>query len=90
MGLDMPKRVSEDFVVGQTVVCRDPEGFRADVKARLLGRKGVVEAINPSKRPDEYYCQRLNVVYVRWLKRNGRGKEFCMFMRPEDIDIVEA
>ena len=82
-------RKSEDFEVGQRVKCTDPEKFLSDVRDKLTNREGVVRSINPSARPSPSYCQHLNVVFVLWQKRNGRGKEFERMMRPEDIEVIK-
>lgn len=83
------KTSSEDFHIGQKVVCRDPDVFLQPLRSYLKDRTGTVERVYPATRPDEYYCGQVNKVSVRWGKRNGRGKERVELMRPRDILPVE-
>jgi hypothetical protein len=76
---------STDFHIGQSVVCKDPDGFVSEYKRYLTGRTGSVEKIYPVEHPDPNYCGQINKVFVRWLKKSGRGKERTMVMRPTDL-----
>lgn len=84
-----PKRKAEDFTVGQMVTCTNPESFLSEKRRYLTGRTGVVENIWPST-ADPNRALRLNEVKVRWLKKNGRGNEQTMLMRPEDLTQAEG
>ena len=79
-------KTSEDFAVGQRVRCRNPEGFLQPLRAKLRNRLGVVERVTPAKAPDQRYAGLTNRVEVRWLTREGRGKEFLEWMQPRDIE----
>jgi len=78
---------SEDFKIGQTVSCAEPEGFLQPLRDYLKGRTGVVKRIFPKERPDKNYCGHVNQVEILWGKRNGRGKEKLIRMHPRDLRL---
>jgi hypothetical protein len=79
---------SEDFEVGQQVVCVDPDKFLQPRRNYLRDRVGTVIKVYPAERPGPQYCGWTNCVSVLWGKRNGRGKEQEILMRPRDITLV--
>ena len=57
--------------VGDTVRVKDPDGFNVAFGSKVRDRDGIVEAVYT---PPGYGSQVR--ARVRFLKRNGRGKEF--------------
>lgn len=60
---------------------------------KLKDREGVVTWVSKydsteDARKDESYCSQVNKVKVKFLKRNGRGKEFDAIMFPTDLVIL--
>jgi len=84
----MAIKTSDDFKVGDVVMCPCPEHFLSATAKFLTGREGVVIRSFPVKVPDPYYCGHTNKVVVKWGKRNGRGKEKEMMLSPWDVEIV--
>lgn len=84
--VEKPK--AENFTVGQRVVCADPTRFMKEKCRYLTNREGVVERVWPST-GDPKTAMRINEVSVRWGKRNGRGKEQIMRMRPDYLQPIQ-
>lgn len=80
--------LSDEFEVGQRVVCIRPEVFAGTIGKYLTDRIGIVEAVTPVVRPDIMYAKALNKVWVIWQKRGTRGKERRMQMVPRDIEVT--
>lgn len=81
---------SDDFEVGQQVLCANPEKFLQPERSYLAGRRGTVVKVFPHERPDDFYCGPIGQVKVLWGKRNGRGKEKEINMRPRDLIFIGA
>lgn len=79
---------AEDFAVGQVVVCKNPENFLSDRRKYLTGRQGTIMQVFPSTEKNIHL--RKNELWVLWHKRNGRGQEQRMFMRPSDVECVST
>jgi len=81
---DRKRKKAEDFEVGQAVICVDPNKFISARAKYLQNRTGIVKQVWPSD-GDRGAATRINEVSVLWMKRNGRGKEARMVMRPDDL-----
>ena len=80
------RKTSADFFVGQRVFCPHPEVFISPVSKYLANRQGVVIEVTPVTRPTPQYCGHINMVYVEWQKREGRGKTKREFQQPRDLE----
>lgn len=65
--------------LGDTVRVRDPKGFIASFGKRIADRDAEVVALGEGWRS--------GCVKVRFLKRNGRGREFEEWMRTASLEI---
>lgn len=63
--------MSNEFKPGDIVRVIDPDQFLQPLCAKLTNREGVVEWVGP-----DAHGQFEGQMWVRFLKRNGRGKEF--------------
>jgi hypothetical protein len=70
--------------VGDTVRVLDPDGFIAAFASKVRDRDGVVESVFTRQGGSSLS------VRVRFLKRNGRGKEFTHILRPMDLVVTQA
>ena len=69
------------FNVGDCVRVKDPHGYIADLRQKFIDRLGVIEKLDSGLAGDFM----LDRVLVRFLKRNGRGKEFTRWMQHRDL-----
>jgi hypothetical protein len=68
---------------GMTVRVKDPNSFISEVAKKIADRDGVVLWVGPT--PQNMHK---GSAKVRFLKRNGRGKEFERIMGIRDLGIV--
>lgn len=71
------------FKPGDLVFVTDPESFIGAKK--LANRQAVVEWVGP-----DHIGQFKGRMKVRFLKRNGRGKEFDLVMQMRDFALCES
>lgn len=89
------KLKSSDFKVGSRVRVPD-EIAQTYIKSfgdKIKEREGVVMWVSKydsteEARKDKFYSSHVNKVQVKFLKRNGRGKEFTEMMFPNDLVIL--
>jgi hypothetical protein len=61
----------DEIKVGDTVRVKDTGKFIAAFERKVMERDGIVEWVGPDQ-----HGQFKGMAWVRFLKRNGRGKEF--------------
>lgn len=76
--------MSEAFKVGDIVRVMRPDQYNVTFARKVRDRDAVIERIFT---PQGGTTTR---VRVRFLKRNGRGKEFIETMLPRDIELSHA
>jgi len=73
--------MNDSFKSGDTVRVRDPAKFVSSFARRVVDRDAVVLWVGPVN--DLFHGR----AKVRFLKRDGRGKEFEEIMRVEDLTL---
>lgn len=89
------KLSSADFAVGMRVRVPDEliGSFMSGFGNKIKNREGLVVWVSKyssreEAREDKFYSSHVNKVQVKFLKRNGRGKEFTEMMFPNDLEIL--
>lgn len=89
------KLTSADFKVGMRVRVPDEliSSFLTGFGNKIKNREGLVVWVSKyssreEAREDKFYSSHVNKVQVKFLKRNGRGKEFTEMMFPNDLEIL--
>lgn len=70
---------------GDVVRVRDPNDYLAAFAKKVTDRDAVVEWVGP-----DAHGQFKGRAKVKFLKRNGRGKEFTEILRADDLIIAPA
>lgn len=73
----------DDIKVGDTVRVKDPSHYLSAFAKKVTDRDGVIEEVGPDK-----HGYRAGYVKVRFLKRNGRGKEFTEWLSIRDLTVT--
>jgi hypothetical protein len=75
----------EEIKVGATVRVNNPDDYLSAFAKKITDRDGVVEEVGAGK-----HSSRIGYAKVRFLKRNGRGKEFTQWMYIRDLTVTGA
>lgn len=70
--------------VGNIVRVKEPDGYLAAFANKIRDRNAVVEWIGPDQ-----HGQFKGMAWIRFLKRNGRGKEFRERMEVRSLEVVQ-
>lgn len=67
---------------GDIVTVVDVECFVSDIKKKLTNREGIILWVGNEE--DRQFKRKAK---VKFLKRNGRGKEFELIMNKNDLEV---
>lgn len=76
--------MSNEIKVGDVVRVKDPSGFVSAFAKKVADRDAIVERVGPDK-----HGQFKGFAFVRFLRRNGRGKEFTQRLALRDLILCD-
>jgi hypothetical protein len=74
-----------EFKVGDKVRVIDPDSYLQEWANKFRNREGIVEKLGGTTSMNWK-----GYVFVRFLKRNGRGQEFTRWMPSRSVELIPA